>query len=166
MTPTPRFGRTWWGRAWVSSLEGSGETYQTRLPAGRSYARRGAVRDIELLPGHVSARVVGTHGELHQVDIAVKTLATSEWEQIADSIGSRASHLAALLDGEIHPDLITEMDRLEVHLLPRPSELRPDCSCEDWAEPCRHAAAVCYVAADALDRDPFGAVPAARHVPQ
>lgn len=155
MTSTPKFGRTWWGRAWVNSLERSGETYQTRLPAGRSYARRGAVMDLELMPGHLSARVVGKHGELHRVDIAVKTLAPSEWDQVADSIGSRASHLAALLDGEIHPDLLRQMEQMEIHLLPGPSELRPDCSCEDWAEPCRHAAAVCYVAADALDRDPF-----------
>ncbi|MGB6058227.1 MAG: SWIM zinc finger family protein [Microthrixaceae bacterium] len=155
MSNTPRFGRTWWGRAWVSSLERSGETYQTRLPAGRSYARKGAVRELELLPGHLAARVVGTHGEIHQVDIAVKTLAPSEWDQVADSIGSHASHLAALLDGEIHPNLIDDMRRMEVHLLPGPSELRPDCTCEDWAEPCRHAAAVCYVAAEALDRDPF-----------
>lgn len=147
--------RTWWGRAWITSLEGSGEAYSARLPAGRSYARKGAVRELELLPGHISARVVGAHGEIHQVDIAVKMLAPSEWEQVADAIGSHASNLAALLDGELRPSLLDDLRRMEIHLLPGPSDLRPDCTCEDWAEPCRHAAAVCYGAADAIDRDPF-----------
>ena len=30
------------------------------------------------------------------------------------------------------------------------------CSCPDWAVPCKHLAAVCYVLAEEFDRDPFG----------
>ena len=45
-----------------------------------------------------------------------------------------------------------------VELLPGPGELRPRCSCPDWADPCKHAAAVCYLVADVLDDDPFAAV--------
>jgi hypothetical protein len=33
--------------------------------------------------------------------------------------------------------------------------LQPRCSCPDWADPCKHAAAVCYLVADVLDTDPF-----------
>jgi hypothetical protein len=40
-------------------------------------------------------------------------------------------------------------------LLPGPGELRPRCSCPDWADPCKHAAAVAYLVADVLDDDPF-----------
>jgi uncharacterized Zn finger protein len=40
-------------------------------------------------------------------------------------------------------------------LLPGPGEVQPRCSCPDWADPCKHAAAVCYLVADELDRDPF-----------
>ena len=39
--------------------------------------------------------------------------------------------------------------------LPGPGELQPRCSCPDWADPCKHAAAVCYLVAGALDADPF-----------
>src|SRR4029077_3395304 len=28
-------------------------------------------------------------------------------------------------------------------------------SCPDWAIPCKHAAAVCYLVADRMDEDPF-----------
>ena len=32
---------------------------------------------------------------------------------------------------------------------------RAQCSCPDWADPCKHAAAVVYLMADVLDADPF-----------
>ncbi len=155
MNSTTGTERPWWGRAWISLLERSGEAYQARLPSGRSLARKGAVRELDLLPGHISARVVGAHGEIHQVDVAVKTLAQSEWEQFADLIASHASNLAALLDGVLKPGLLDEAKQVDIDLLPGPSDLRPDCSCEDWAEPCSHAAAVCYAVGEAMDRDPF-----------
>ncbi len=152
-----RFGTTWWGKAWIDALEGSGagSGYESRLPRGRTYARKGAVREIDLRPGHIAARVVGSNGELYQVDIAVKQLAAVEWEQVADAIAARAAHLAALLDGELDPGIIEDAAEVDVRLLPRPADLRPDCECPDWAEPCKHAAAVCYVAAEELDRNPF-----------
>lgn len=155
MAPAKRFGTTWWGKAWIDALEGSGSGYESRLPRGRTYARRGAVREIELHPGHIAARVVGSGGELYRVDIAVKELADSEWEQVADAIAGRAAHLAALLDGELDPGVVDDAAAVDVALLPRPADLRPDCECPDWAEPCKHAAAVCYVAAEELDRNPF-----------
>lgn len=155
MASPRQFGTTWWGRAWLDALETGGSSYQTRLPRGRSYARKGAVIDLELAAGHVAARVVGSHGEIHTVDLAVRRLALSEWEQVADAIAARAAHLAALLDGELDPGVVDDAASVEVNLIPRASDLRPDCSCDDWAEPCKHAAAVCYVVADELDRNPF-----------
>lgn len=150
-----RFGTTWWGSAWIAALEGAGAGYESRLPRGRTYARKGAVREIELRAGHIAARVVGSGGELYRVDIGVRQLAPAEWEQVADAIAGRAAHLAALLDGELDPGVVDDAAAVDVRLLPRPADLRPDCSCPDWAEPCKHAAAACYLAAAELDRDPF-----------
>lgn len=150
-----RYGTTWWGRAWIDALEHSGTGYESRLPRGRTYARKGAVRELELGPGHVAARVVGSHGELYRVDLAVKQLADSEWHDVAAAIATKAAHLAALLDGELDPGVVADAESVEVQLLPRPADLRPDCECPDWAEPCKHAAAVCYVVAQEMDRDPF-----------
>lgn len=155
MAAPRRFGTTWWGSAWIAALEGAGTGYESRLPRGRTYARKGAVREIELQPGHIAARVVGTEGELYRVDIGVKQLAWAEWEQVATAIAARAAHLAALLDGELDPGVVEDAAAVDVRLLPRPADLRPDCSCPDWAEPCKHAAAACYLAASELDRDPF-----------
>ena len=155
MAPRRDFGTTWWGRAWVDALERAGPGYESRLPRGRTYARKGAVRELEVRPGHIAARVVGRTGELYRVDIAVRTLADSEWDQVTEAIAARASHLAALLDGELDPGIVDDAEAVDVQLLPRASDLRPDCTCPDWAEPCKHAAAVCYMVATELDRDPF-----------
>jgi uncharacterized Zn finger protein len=41
-------------------------------------------------------------------------------------------------------------------LFPRKrDDLRTDCDCPDYGDPCKHIAAVHYVLGDALDRDPF-----------
>ena len=39
----------------------------------------------------------------------------------------------------------------KIDLLPVAGEVQPRCSCPDWAEPCKHSAAVCYLVADTLD---------------
>lgn len=155
MAPLRRFGTTWWGRAWLDALEHSGSSYQSRLPRGLSYARKGAVRELEVAPGHLAARVVGSTGELYRVDLAVRRLAMAEWEQVADAVAAKAAHLAALLDGELDPGVVADAAAVDVALLPRAADVRPDCSCPDWAEPCKHAAAVCFLAAAEMDRDPF-----------
>ena len=80
---------------------------------------------------------------------------TSEWEQVAIAIGTRAAHVAALLDGELDPGIVADAESADIKLLPGAGDLRWDCSCPDWAEPCKHAAALVYLVANELDRDPF-----------
>ena len=155
MAPRRVFGTTWWGRAWVEALEDSASLDPSRLARGRSYARNGNVGPLDIQSGFVSARVQGKHGRYYRTDVAVKALAPAEWDQIADAIAAKAGHAAALLDGELHPRIVDDATALDIRLLPGPGDLRPDCSCPDWAEPCKHAAAVCYLVADELDRDPF-----------
>src|SRR2546427_6697593 len=35
------------------------------------------------------------------------------------------------------------------------TDLHSDCSCPDWANPCKHIAAVYYLLAERFDEDPF-----------
>ncbi len=37
----------------------------------------------------------------------------------------------------------------------RGADLKTDCSCPDWSNPCKHIAAVYYLLAEEFDRDPF-----------
>ena len=155
MAERTMFASTWRGRAWIEALEGSARLDPNRLSRGRSYARQGAVGALMIEPGMIRARVSGSHGRYYRVEIAVKTIATDAWERVVDAIAAKAAHAAALADGDLDPVIVDDVAAAGVDLLPGPGDIRPHCSCPDWAEPCKHAAAVCYLVAAELDRDPF-----------
>lgn len=150
-----RFGATWWGRAWIEALENRARLDPNRLPRGRTYARHGHVAAVECNPGSIRARVSGSRRHPYRVDIRFRTFDDEEWDRLLGAFVDRAERTAALLDGELHPDLVEVAGEAGIGLLPHAGELQPRCSCPDWADPCKHSAAVCYLVADELDRDPF-----------
>ncbi len=148
-----QFGDTWWGLAWVDALEQRAAGDDGRLSRGRTYARKGHVEMVEVLPGHVKAVVLGN--EDYRTDVSVRPLDDQRWDQVIDLIVGRAAHSAALLTGELPPALLHECEEIGVALLPIATDLVPDCSCPDWGDPCKHAAALCYLITDLIDADPF-----------
>jgi uncharacterized Zn finger protein len=149
------FGLTWWGEAWVTALEQRARLDPNRLPRGRSYARGGTVGELTITPGEVRAAVQGRRVRPYQVRVRVRVLEAEEWDRVLDAIAAQIGHAAALLDGELLPEVADDVRDAGTDLLPGPGELQPRCSCPDWADPCKHAAAVCYLVAGALDADPF-----------
>lgn len=149
------FGNTWWGEAWLDALTARAVHEPNRLPRGRAYARQSRASDLEFEPGLVRAPVRGTRPQPYDVLLSVREFRADEWECVFDAIMQRAGYAAALLDGELDPGIVDQLDTDEVYLLPQSGELRTSCNCPDDAEPCKHAAAVCYLVADALDWDPF-----------
>ena len=149
------FGRTWWGRAWTDAMEQRARLDPNRLPRGRTYARRGRVGALTVEPGSVRAAVAGSRVMPYLVHVRVRTLDHGEWERLLDAIAARAAHTAALLDGDLPPEVVADAASAGVDLLPGAGEVGPRCSCPDWADPCKHAAAVVYLMADVLDTDPF-----------
>jgi uncharacterized Zn finger protein len=149
------FGRTWWGRAWLEALEQRARLDPDRLPRGREYARSGAVGDLTLAPGEARARVRGRKTEPYQVRIRVRPFADDEWDRVLEAIAARLGHAAALLDGELPPEIAGDAADAGLDLLPGGGEVGPRCDCPDDADPCKHSAAACYLIADALDADPF-----------
>jgi uncharacterized Zn finger protein len=151
----PEFGRTWWGRAWLEALEQRAQLDPDRLPRGQEYARSGAVGDLTLSPGEARARVRGRKTEPYQVRIRVRRFADDEWDRVLEAIAARLGHAAALLDGELPPEIADDAAGAGLDLLPGGGEVGPRCDCPDDADPCKHSAAACYLIADALDADPF-----------
>ena len=149
------FGRTWWGRAWLEALEQRARLDPDRLPRGRDYARSGAVGDLTLAPGEARAQVQGRKTEPYQVRIRVRRFTDDEWDRVLEAISARLGHAAALLDGELPPEIADDAAAAGLDLLPGGGELGPRCSCPDDADPCKHSAAACYLLTDALDTDPF-----------
>lgn len=105
--------------------------------------------------GEVRAEVHGRRARPYQVRVRIRSLDEQEWDRLIEVIAAQVGHAAALLDGELPPEVVADAAAARVGLLPGPGELGPRCSCPDWADPCKHAAAVCYLVADLLDDDPF-----------
>ena len=147
-------GATWWGRKWIAALARFG--WENRLARGRTYARTGQVFDLRLRPGEVAAKVQGSRPTPYRVRIAVRPLSERSWRSVTRSLSERSGIAAALLSGEMSSG-VEEIFRIARQpLFPESdSDFQSDCNCPDWANPCKHIAAVHYVIGEALDRDPF-----------
>jgi uncharacterized Zn finger protein len=127
-----------------------------RLSRGRSYARRGQVINIEVKPGQVDSRVQGSRRTPYKVNIRLQPLSDRQWNSVFDALAEQAIFAAQLLNGEMPPDVEQVFEAVKVPLFPaRRGDLTTDCSCPDWANPCKHVAAVYYLLGERFDEDPF-----------
>lgn len=156
MPPRRKFGSTWWGEQWIAALEALGSTWANRLPRGRSYARNGAVTGLLVHAGGASARVSGSRRTPYRVSLRLAAFTDRQWEKVVAALAGEIRFAAQLLAGEMPADVDTAFRAAGVALFPlRARELDTECSCPDWANPCKHVAAVHYVLGEAFDRDPF-----------
>ena len=151
----PKGGRklahTFWGKAWCQHLE-SHSDYEYRLPRGRSYLRQGNVYNLAIAPGKVTATVAGS--SLYEVAVTITPLAKAAWKTIKDDCAGQVGSLLDLLGGTLGDGVLrTNTDR-ERGLFPKPSEIKLSCSCPDYADMCKHVAAVLYGVGVKLDTAP------------
>lgn len=147
-------GESWWSQRFLDALSAVADT--SRLTRGRSYARSGQVMGLKVAPGKVTAQVQGSRPTPYNVRIALRPFSEAEWARAEEALAGQALFLAALLAGEMPRDVESAFAQSGLSLFPSdPDELHSDCSCPDWANPCKHVAAVYYILAEAFDEDPF-----------
>ena len=149
-----KFVKNWWADRWIKALRPLMDS--ARLSRGRSYARRGQVVDIHIAPGHITSRVQGSRRQPYRVSIQLKPLTDRQWDTVLDALAEQAIFAAQLLNGEMPPDIEEVFDAVRVPLFPASrGDLQTACSCPDWANPCKHIAAVYYLLGERFDEDPF-----------
>jgi uncharacterized Zn finger protein len=147
-------GTNWWARLWLEALERFG--WEDRLRRGRAYARSGEVQSVEVKPGRVEARVRGSRPRPYVVRLILPVLDEPTWARVISVLASQARYAAALLAGEMPEHVEEAFAEVGAHLFPSPDEpFVAECSCPEWANPCKHIAAVHFVLGGELDRDPF-----------
>lgn len=148
------FGESWWAKRWIQALEAF--DIGSRLRRGRSYARKGQVLSIVVGKGSIAATVQGSRPEPYSVNIKVKALAAGEWKRLAKVASRQAIFGAKLLAGEMPQEIESAFRDAGLSLFPeKGADLKTDCSCPDWSNPCKHIAAVYYLLGEEFDRDPF-----------
>lgn len=155
MSPVAIDGRTiarsFWGKAWCANLE-SYRDFENRLPRGRTYVRSGAVLDLKVAAGKVTALVCGTG--LYHVAIAIAPLAPAHWGRIKTQCAGNVGSVIELLEGRLSERVMQVITHRDDGLFPKPAEIQMECSCPDWATMCKHVAAVLYGVGARLDHEP------------
>lgn len=148
------FGSNWWAKRWTQTLEQF--SIGARLSRGRSYARRGQVLSIDVQNGVVEAQVQGSRKRPYDVEISVRTIDANDWERLRQAFAEQPVIAATLLAGRMPENIEDTFGAVGLSMFPaRADDLETDCSCPDWANPCKHIAAVYLLLGEEFDRDPF-----------
>jgi len=150
-----QFGNTWWGKRWLESLEKIDDT--NRLSRGKRYARNDSVLEILIgKKGVVKAKVQGTRIKPYNITIKLEIWTEKQKQTILSLISERSDLNSQLITGQIPASLEEELEETGVSIFPRSwNEIEAKCSCPDWANPCKHLAAVYYMIANEIDKEPF-----------
>jgi len=149
-----KFGNTWWGHEWLKSL--SHIDYANRIPRGSAYASKGAVKRIDVNKNVITAKVSGSRPTPYKVTIRVPLFDKEQTELLIKELLEQPALISKLLNRELDPEVFQVANRIGLHLFPqRWNDLDMECSCPDWAVPCKHLAAVIYMMSREIDNDPF-----------
>ncbi len=143
--------KSFWGKAWCRHIEGFHD-YASRLPRGRSYLKNRQVIDLVIDYGEIRARVMGEN--LYTVHIHIVPVTPERLDEVKRSCAGGIDSLIALLRGELSEGVIACLCDPDHGLFPGLDEIRLDCDCPDWADLCKHLAAVLYGIGARLDVDP------------
>ena len=142
---------SFWGKAWCGHMEQYCD-FDNRLPRGRTYVRNGSVCHLEIQKGKVVAKVSGS--EIYDVEITIKTLNNTTWAQIKSACAGQVGSLLELLRGKLSDHVMKIVTDADKGLFPQSNEFNFECSCPDWADMCKHVAAVLYGVGARLDAQP------------
>ena len=143
--------RSFWGKRWCEHLE-SFSDYANRLPRGRTYVRNGLVCHLEIHPGRIDAMVSGS--ELYEVRVRVDKLKATAWKSIKRRCSGQIGSIIELLQGRLSGGVMAVVTDRGKGLFPKPKEIGLNCTCPDWADMCKHVAAVLYGVGSRLDDSP------------
>jgi uncharacterized Zn finger protein len=153
-TSRGEIGSSWWSRRFIDVLESF--AMGSRLTRGRTYARKGQVISLDVLPGEVRAMVQGSRARPYRITLGLAVFPELVWAKAEIALSEQALPSAKLLAGEVPPELEELFAAAGAPLFPsRVDELDMRCSCPDWEVPCKHLAATFYLLAEAFDDDPF-----------
>ncbi len=148
------FGKTWWGGQWLGALDNI--DYSNRLPRGRSYANTGKVAAVTFRENMITAKVEGRYRSAYKISIIIPPFFEDDVEKLMAEIIDRPMLISKLFNRELDPEILTIASKIGLKVFPQKwTDLKMQCSCPDWAVPCKHIAAVIYMISREIDNNPF-----------
>ena len=146
-----KIAHTFWGEAWCKHLERFSD-FANRLPRGRTYVRNGSVCHLAIKKGKIEAIVSGS--ELYKVDIHITPLSSAKWKNVRKQCTGHIGSILELLQGQLSRQVMEIVTDPANGLFPEPGDIKLHCNCPDWADMCKHVAAVLYGIGARLDKNP------------
>jgi uncharacterized Zn finger protein/ERCC4-related helicase len=148
------FGKTWWGEQWLNSL--TNIDYEDRLPRGRRYANNGSVTKITIKENRIEAKVAGSRPKPYNVDLTLPPFFEPQLGDFINQLSKKPTIISKLLNRELDPEVLTIAENIGLKVFPKQwTDFKMQCSCPDWAVPCKHLAAVVYKVSAEIDNNPF-----------
>ena len=113
------FGKTWWGNEWLKSL--THIDYANRIPRGSAYARKGAVRSIDVTGNVITARVSGSRPTPYKVTIRVPLFKKEQTDLLMKKLLEQPALISKLLNRELDPEVFQVARRIGLNLFPQRS---------------------------------------------
>ena len=152
-------GRSWWAKEWARRLEAMG--LRGRLGRGKNYAVSGQVVSMDIDGNRVTAKVQGSREDPYEVTIDFRTPEGEARERLARAIRGEPMLVGRLLADDL-PTEIGLFFRAEGYdlfpggkLAPGKYDMTTKCSCPDYANPCKHAAAALLILGEEIARRPM-----------
>ena len=148
------FGKTWWGQQWLNSL--TNIDYTNRLPRGSTYARNGSISSIDIKENNIRAKVKGSRPKPYDVGVTIVPFFEPEIKKLIKALAQKPVIVSKLLNRELDAEVLTIAERIGLKVFPKQwTDFKMQCSCPDWAVPCKHVAAVIYKISAEIDNNPF-----------
>ena len=152
-------GRSWWTKEWARRLEAMG--LKGRLGRGKNYALSGQVVSMDIEGSRVTAKVQGSREDPYEVTIGFRTPEGAARTRLVKAIRGEPMLVARLLADDL-PTEIGLLFRAEGYDLfpggklgPGKYDMTTKCSCPDYANPCKHAAAALLILGEEIARRPM-----------
>jgi len=156
ITPTnsdSSFEQSWWSEKFLEAMDYFES--DSRITYGKNYAKKGQVFDLQVGTGIITAKVQCTKARPFSVKIEFKTFSNEEWFHILNAMIGKANFAAEFSLGRIPRNIEKIFAKLHMSFFPKvKDDIKAACNCPDWANPCKHVAAVYFIFADMLNNDP------------
>lgn len=150
-----RMGTGPWARLLASAVVP--DESSSRAERGRTLARTGGVRGLEVVPGAIRARVRGSRGNEYAVSLETSPIPERSWRAVVQAARGNAQLEAGVEGASQSVHLVHWLETEHaVSLVPQSRSIGRRCTCPDHelTSACKHVAATAFAAAEAIDRDP------------
>ena len=145
-------GSEWWGEEFIELMEEVGDV--GRLSRGRTYARQGQIRSFSFTGDGIEATIVGS--QIYRVTITFPQYSPDEKKSILEWLKLQPVWMSHLFSGDLVEEFAdTVREKSGVDIIPDYERMTVRCTCPDYSDPCKHAAAAYYYLGECIDKDPF-----------